>query len=654
MQKKVDRFENNSLVLGGTGVGKSYLVALSLKRKPPSLHISTPCAVIPPFLLRNNQVNPGIATTRLLTENKYEEMMMKSGKEDNSSLLSVDLRGKSTLPNLSHDPSSPISISMFTQIERYLLDSFGELKNVASLDGKVLGRIIDAGGHPQSLELLPRFISGISVGVVVTDLSQDLADYPISYFYGADGKSVGKGVKSNLTNEQIIRVFLQMIVSQSNRQKKVRIMIVGTHRELEHKSKETRKIKEKKLKDIITTFALEENVIYTNETCTNLIFAVNTLHPEEEDQYIGQMILDETLNEKNAQLVSIPSKHHALDLTIQLLSGLKKAAIPLDEVFKQMSRYYKNVDAMIEGLVLLHNSYHLFYFLELPNFVFGNPQLLLNFMTDVTKFHIKVTTNADQAEACTATWKQFKEQGIITEDLLVHMSKIFDEVLTPRRMLEVMEKLLITCKVADGKYLMPSLLATPLPPSKPSSLLRWLPLGSGDDYLSGLIAGLKSDVTMLLHFPLGLVRFGVYCATVCELISNYKWKWTGTASRNKFCFTHPQCAGTVTLIDSFDSFFLVNGDFSSETLSESLTLLCSDVRDTLLKVIKKVTEELGYLPDQPVVAFICKRHCNTPHAATFLETDHHLLCTKESSVKNRIKDKHLLWLESELFTLLIH
>ena len=50
MQKSVDRLESKSLVVGGGGVGKSHLVALSVKRQPPSLRTSTPCAVVPPFL----------------------------------------------------------------------------------------------------------------------------------------------------------------------------------------------------------------------------------------------------------------------------------------------------------------------------------------------------------------------------------------------------------------------------------------------------------------------------------------------------------------------------------------------------------------------------------------------------------------------------
>ena len=646
MQKTVDRFENVSLIVGGGGVGKTHLVALSIKLPPPSLRISTPCAMVPPFTLKNIQVQ----SFEVLTDGMYTRMMMKSGKEDD--MLPSPEESPDSTPMCPSPPSS--QISAFTDVDKHLLDICRTLEDVKSLDGKILGRIIDIGGQPQLLELMPRFISGISLGVVVTDLSQDLADYPISYFYGDDGKSVGEGVKSNLTNEQIMRVFLQMIVSQSSEQKKVKVMIVGTHKDVEHKSTETRKKKEKKLKDIIHTFGLEKNVIYTDEKHASLIFAVNALHPEEEDHAIGQKIMEETMNEKHAQLVSVPIKHHNLELTIKMLSSSKRVAIPLEEVFKHMSHYYKNCDSMKEGLVFLHHSFRIFYFNEFPDLVFGEPQLLLNFMTSVTMHHIKLTTNPDQAATSLGSWKQFKEQGIITEDVLADISEAFDEVLYPRRMLEVMEKLLITCKVGDGEYLMPSLLTAlaSLPQRKVSPWLRWLPLSFGN-YLSDLISGLTSDITMLLHFSLGVVRFGVYCGTLCELISNYKWKLVGVASRNRFYFTRPHCVGTITLIDSFDSFFIVSLDVPSNISFESLPSMCSDVRDTLFKVINKVTNELRYVEDHPVVSFICKRHRSTPHAAEYVKTHRRLLCTKNSSVINRVRNKHRLWLESKLVQLLV-
>ena len=646
MQKTVEYLENISLVVGGGGVGKTHLVALSLKLKPPSLRISTPCAEIPPFVLLNIQVHQGVLSYEVLTEEMYSTMMMKSGNEDKSCLSPDSDQMKSPIPSSKNPSSRKLA---YTDVDMQLIAAGSRnLKDVKSLDNKVLGRIIDIGGQPQLLELLPRFISGISLGVVVTDLSQDLADYPISYFYGDDGKSVGKGIKSSLTNEQIIRVFLQMIVSQSTKQKKVNVMIVGTHKDVEHKSKETRKKKEEKLKYIVTTFGLEKNIIYTDETHASIIFAVNALHPEEEDHAIGQKIMEETLNEKDAQIISIPIKHHNLELTLKKLSKSKRVAIPIGEVFQHVRHYYKTCESMKEGLVFLHRSFRIFYFKEFPDIVFGEPQLLLNFMTRVTVYHIKLTTNPDQATTSTGTWKQFKEQGIITEAILVRICNVFDDVLTPRRMIEVMEKLLIACMVGDGEYLMPSLLTAlaTLPLAKPSLWLRWLP-SKFSNYLSDLISGLTSDVTMLFHFPLGLVRFGVYCSTACELISNYNWKLTGAVSRNRFCFRRPLCAGTVALIDSFDSFLIVNLEVPSNFSSDLLPNMCSEVRDTLLTVIDKVTKDLRYSEDQPLESFICKRHRSTPHAAIYDKTYGHLLCTKDNNVINEIQDKHQLWLKSK-------
>ena len=149
------------------------------------------------------------------------------------------------------------------------------------------------------------------------------------------------------------------------------------------------------------------------------------------------------------------------------------------------------------------------------------------------------------------------------------------------------------------------------------------------------------------------MRFGVYCSTVCELISNYNWKLTGSVSRNRFCFSRPLCAGTVALLDSFDSFFIVNLDVPSNFSSELLPNMCSEVRDTLLTVINKVTKELRYSEDQPLVSFICKCHRSTPHAAVYDKTYEHLLCTKDNNVINEIQDKHRLWLKSKYVRLFL-
>ena len=81
--------------------------------------------------------------------------------------------------------------------------------------------------------------------------------------------------------------------------------------------------------------------------------------------------------------------------------------------------------------------------------MFGSPRLLLDFLTAITVHHIKLTTNPDHAATSTGMWKQYKDYGTITKNVLVKISDIFDKVLTPQLMLEVMERLLIICRAGS-------------------------------------------------------------------------------------------------------------------------------------------------------------------------------------------------------------
>ena len=632
MERTTTRNECLSVVSGGGGVGKSHLTAMFQELEPPSLRVSTPCAKMPLYTAKIIQVTkmgtPVLQKSKsfyVLTDENYTRMMIKSGKQ------STSVPSKSWIQKATACVKSvvlPRTQTTTSEVDKRLCKVMCTgTDDVESLEGKLLGRIIDIGGQPQFLELLPRFISGISFGIVVIDLSQDLTDYPIIYFYGEDGKPVGEGVASNLTNEQLFRLFLQMIVSQSSGNKNVKVIIVGTHKDFEHESNELREIKEGKLKEIIKSFQLEKNIIYTDETHHSVIFAVNAKTPEDEDRGISRNIMDVIMDEEHAETRCIPLKYHNLELTLKEIADSKKAAVSFKKVFNRISRYYNNQKEMKKGLVFLNDTFRIFYFKEFPDLIFGEPQLLLNLMTDIVERHIKLATNPGK-QGVSAVWKFFKEHAIITESILKQINNVYDDTLTPAIMLEVLEVLLIVFKVNPGEYIMPSLLTA----------TKELPLPY------------SHSISMLFYFTLGLARFGVYCSTVCKLVSSYSWKLSSESLvyRNSFQFVIPKVDRTVTLNDSFDSFFQVVVDVPSKLPVKALSTICKDIRDTLMRVISEVTQELRYTPDQPVVAFLCNyehKPAMSPHAAKYMKEGDYLLCTKDNNAITEVTDKQRLWFQ---------
>ena len=208
-----------------------------------------------------------------------------------------------------------------------------------------------------------------------------------------------------------------MTVSQSAGNINVKVIVVGTHRDVEHESKESRENKGGKLQEIIASFQLKKSIIYSDETHSRVIFAVNAKTPQDEDRAICRKIMDVIMDEEQAKNISIQIKHHNLELSLKEMAHSVKVAVSFKEVFNHVRSFYKNHKEMKNGLIFLNNTFRIFYFKEFPNLVFGEPQLLLNLMTDIVVCHIKLATNPGNQDI-SAIWKYFKERAIVNEIIL--------------------------------------------------------------------------------------------------------------------------------------------------------------------------------------------------------------------------------------------
>ena len=566
-----------SVILGFAGSGKTHTLALLLHNQPPSKRVSTPCFKPPVRSIgfRRLKKSPSSESCTEISQEMFSRRIMRSGK-DALSQISPSSTEKNIVEPVEQTISERKDLVRNELSNRVLLNLIRDsilAKKVEPLIDEVVAEITDSGGQPQFLEILPRFISGLNVAIVVTSLSERLDECPTSYFYGEDGELVGEGEPSKITNEQMLRQFMQMVVSQCCGRSQIKIIIVGTHRDLEHKCKETREEKERKLSNMVRSFDLGDNVVYADHKGEKLIFAVNAKDPNEADYEMGRKVMEVMMDEYGAENINIPLKFLLLEETLREMSTMGQIALKVNEVMQNVKEYFTNEKSFKEGLKYLQESNRIFYFSKLfPDKVFGEPQAVLNMMTEVVKEHIKLTAGVNTGRVIDGVWKKFKEQGIITENILKKISHGYDSHFTPMDMLKLLKKLLIVFERIPEEFLMPCLLTSEIFKST----------------FKSQTADPMRHIPMMLHFPRGTARIGVYCSTVCKLISSNKWKQYehSNVARNSFSFTRPDGLGVVCLQDSYDSFFQVTLHFPSdpELYNIELPSTCVAVQDTIKEV----------------------------------------------------------------------
>ena len=596
------------------------------------MRVSTACAETPIRAIGHRRFKKDGVSSKVYSEvdsKTYSQMMMKSGKD----ILSVQKKG--IMGKWKKIIQKKKKVSNLTEtVEDGLIDTLSTplTDSVKPLIDEFVVEMVDSGGQPQFLEILPRFISGIDLAIVVINLSESLDQYPISYFYGKDGKSVGKGEPSKLTNEQMLHQFLQMVVAYTQEKRQIRFLIVGTHRDLEHTCKETREDRERALSEMVRSLGLRDNAIYADREGKKLIFAINAKVPEKDDHRMGQKIMEVVMDDEGAEIVTVPVKNHLLEETLTSMSTTGEITFTVNEIMQNVGKYFRNKKSLKKSLKCLKQSNRIFYFSELfPDKVFGEPQAVLNMVTEVVMEHIKLTTSVIDG-----AWKKFKEQAIITENILMKISGGYSSHFTPMDMLKLLEKLLIVFKRIPGEFLMPCLLSAE----------------TSKSVFDSPTADPMPHIPMMLHFPRSTARMGIFCSMVCELISGKEWEHHeySDVARNSFSFTRPSGLGIVCLQDSYDSFFQVTLHFPSdpELYPKLLPSTCVAVRDTVREVINLVTEALHYDPDQPVLAFECVVHHKARyslHAAKYIEGEvDYLICTRDRSSHGKVTDDHRLWL----------
>ena len=159
---------------------------------------------------------------------------------------------------------------------------------------------------------------------------------------------------------------------------------------------------------------------------------------------------------------------------------------------------------------------------------------------------------------------------------------------------------------------------------------------------------------LLVRFPHGWPRNGVFCCLVVYLINHCKWQVILPSAgspilmtKNCIKFRTPRHPATVTLIDSYAYF-----EIHIKAPPPVCHKICPSIRDVIFDGIDEATVTLHYNNDKPCSAIFCP-HSNSngqasnsePHAAT-TEDQVYWQCTMEDHF-GELTEREKVWFETK-------
>ena len=529
--------------------------------------------------------------------------------------------------------------SIFGTLEKVIAGDDLSKEEVEELFSSIWIYFTDSGGQPQFHELLPLFINDISSLIFVSRLSDRLDDRPPDEYY-KEGELVGKRACTHLTTSEQIMSLTRSLLSRSGSSRPPNVIMVGTHRDLSHQCSET--IEEKNEK-VLKMFGpeMKEHLIYYKHP-KSLIFPVNCLNPEQEDEEIARL-LQQAVESAEVKEVKVPIWWFILELLIQgLATKLKKRVLSrkfcvgIAEALGFTERSFDAALAFFDELNVMKYSR------ALPGLVFPDSQVPVENLSDVVQEGYELKHG--QSYARKGEWKQFYEKGIVTEESLSSICKHFEEGLFEApQFVRLLEGNLVAVPLKLSpivEYFMPVL----------------LDILSGEDLEKQRVFS-SVATPLLFRFSHGCRRAGVFCCLVVYLMKECGWSIQSEGgelmlvARNCITFWLPSLSCFVTLIDAFY--------YIEAHILKSTRLVCQKacpaIRDEVLAGINAACEKLKYVTDPPHLAFYCDHPDPSGGVAALppsQEDRHAAVVKKELScctcVKGRftfeLRKEHNIWL----------
>ena len=531
----------------------------------------------------------------------------------------------------------------------FLQDLQDKVRNAKDMNEVLLShsiRIVDSGGQPQFHELIAIFLAHISGFISVFKLNEALSEHGEVALY-ENGQPVNDPYESYYSHEQVIRHDLRAIQSeaiQSGMEEMPNLAFVGTFLDEQDKCSETPDMKDDRLHSIITEMLpleMQECVITPGGSLKQATFQINARTPGKQDFDTVDELKGALLINSRVKPRDMPLKWHGYEVALQMLMvELKRQSLSRNECEFIAHKLGFDLTSLNAALHYFRQLNIIAYYDVLPNIIFGSSQVILDKITELVRYSLKLKKGQS---ALNGAQRKFIQQGIVSLQFLCSpdVNKHYiPELFQPDDLLKVLISQLVVSAVGPKEFIMPCVLEV-------SSIYPSPPIAEGIVHSS-----------FILHFSKMSPMFGVYCCTISSLMTDAGWKLLTEdgevvqVARNSFTFEVPMgLPGKLTFLDPISSYLEVILELPASVAAEHAVTLYPKVRDAFFTAIVKAMETLHYDVQVPEVSYLCPEQSSrcsvVPHLATVDDSQSFLKCSlKPSCVCFPLTEEQKIWLSN--------
>ena len=537
--------------------------------------------------------------------------------------------------------------------QSYLVPSLGEVWNMINL--------LDTGGQPEFVNLLPAVSSSISLTFIVLNMVGGVKalDEPVLVVHSEHGKKSFEPYHLGLTNLDLVKLLM---ASSKNSGLRTSLPIqplhkgvesdntyqcyVGTHAD-KVKATQIQEI-ESKLESVAFELKCRKCLWEQNE---NVLFTVDNTTADSDniwDHLQSEMNASRCSEDPNAEVIrnriqklvqkrnvyDVPISWFILLLELQRLCTKRKVSFLLYGeacyICTQGNLCQDNSDFQ-SALLFFHIMGLLFYYHDVPGmckYVIVDHQWLFNKLTSLVK--VSFPRSGFDQEAI----GQLKNEGLFTKSLIhqIQLEKDIDK----ECFIALLIHLKIIAPVDQEKYFMPCVL--------PSYSLQQ----SGHIILDQY--GHLQYEQLCVQFPHCPLPQGFFCCLVVEIFQNLPNNWVRPRLSRKY--SHHSYSNLISFhtSDTGHSVSLIDriGYLEVQIRHEEDTLpIHNEVREILLRDLDGVCNHLQYDNKQLEIGFLCRndKHTTENHLAIVPKFDASAEWIFCNYGKMKLKSSHKVWFQ---------